>query len=174
MAAVSPFRNLITPGGFRMSVAMTNCGIAGWISDRRGYRYESIDPMTGTPWPAMPTLFLRLAASAAEEAGFADFVPDACLINRYEPGTRLTLHQDLNERDTAHPIVSVSLGLPATFFFGGLKRTDRPKRWRVENGDVAVWGGPSRMVFHGIDKLADGEHPLTGHCRLNLTFRKAL
>jgi alkylated DNA repair protein (DNA oxidative demethylase) len=172
--AGAPFRNMITPGGFRMSVAMTNCGAAGWITDRRGYRYDAIDPVTGNPWPVMPALFHRLAVDAAAAAGFPGFPPDACLINRYEPGTRLTLHQDINERDKTQPIVSVSLGLPATFFFGGLKRTDRPKRWRLESGDVVVWGGPSRMVFHGIDKLAEGEDALTARCRVNLTFRKAL
>jgi DNA oxidative demethylase len=170
----APFRHMVTPGGFRMSVAMTNCGRAGWITDRQGYRYEPLDPTTGRPWPPQPELFLRLATRAAAQGGFADFEPDACLINRYEPGARLSLHQDRNERNLAAPIVSVSLGLPATFLFGGLRRTVRPRRVRLESGDTAVWGGPARLAFHGIEPLADGDHQLTGHCRINLTFRQAL
>jgi alkylated DNA repair protein (DNA oxidative demethylase) len=174
VAAAALFRHLITPGGFRMSVAMTNCGTVGWISDRRGYRYGAEDPETGHPWPAMPALFKDLAARAAESAGYPGFAPEACLINRYEPGARLTLHQDRDEGNMSHPIVSVSLGVAATFLFGGLDRKDRPRRIRVEHGDVAVWGGPSRLAFHGIDPLKPGEHPLTGALRFNLTFRKAL
>ena len=170
----APFRHMVTPGGFRMSVAMTNCGRAGWITDRRGYRYDPVDPTTGRPWPPLPGLFRQLATRAAAEAGFAGFEPDACLINRYEPGARLSLHQDKNERDLAAPIVSVSLGLPATFLFGGLRRTDRPHRIRLESGDIAVWGGPARLAFHGVESLADGEDRLTGRCRINLTFRQAL
>jgi DNA oxidative demethylase len=170
----APFRHMVTPGGFRMSVAMTNCGRAGWITDRRGYRYEPLDPTTGRPWPPLPGLLLQLATRAAAQGGFAGFVPDACLINRYEPGARLSLHQDKNERDLAAPIVSVSLGLPATFLFGGLRRTDRPRRIKVESGDIAVWGGPTRLAFHGVEPLVDGDDPLTGRCRINLTFRQAL
>jgi alkylated DNA repair protein (DNA oxidative demethylase) len=170
----APFRHMVTPGGFRMSVAMTNCGQAGWISDRKGYRYDSFDPETGRPWPAMPAEFLKLARGAAAEAGFAGFEPDACLVNRYEPGARLTLHQDRNERDFTAPIVSVSLGLPATFLFGGDTRRERPRRMRLESGDVVVWGGPARLAFHGVAPLADGDDPLTGKYRINLTFRKAL
>lgn len=157
-----------------MSVAMTNCGRAGWVTDHTGYRYAATDPKSGRPWPVMPASFLRLAAAAAETAGFAGFVPDACLVNRYEPGTKLSLHQDRNERDMAAPIVSVSLGLPAVFLWGGLIRAERPRRLRLESGDVAVWGGPARLTFHGVDTLDDGEHPLTGACRFNLTLRKAL
>ncbi|MBI3514361.1 MAG: DNA oxidative demethylase AlkB [Proteobacteria bacterium] len=174
VVARAPLRHMITPGGFTMSVAMTNCGRAGWITDRRGYRYAATDPLSAQAWPPLPAVFDRLATRAAAAAGFAAFAADACLINRYEPGTRLTLHQDRNERDFAAPIVSVSLGLPATFLFGGLRRAARPRRIRLESGDIAVWGGPSRLVFHGIDPLADGEHPLTGRCRFNLTLRKAL
>ena len=174
IAKSAPFRHLITPGGFRMSVAMTNCGTVGWISDQRGYRYGPDDPETDRPWPAMPQLFKELAARAADAAGFPAFAPEACLINRYEPGARLTLHQDRDEGNLSHPIVSVSLGVPATFLFGGLDRKDRPRRIRVEHGDVAIWGGPSRLAFHGIDPLKPGEHPLTGVLRYNLTFRKAL
>ncbi len=170
--AAAPFRHMVTPGGHVMSVAMTNCGAYGWVTDRRGYRYEADDPLTGRPWPAMPARFHRLAADAAEAAGYAGFVPDGCLINRYERGARLTPHQDRNERDLAAPIVSVSLGLPATFLFSGTRRSDRPRRIRLESGDVAVWGGPLRLAFHGIEPLADGDHLLTGACRLNLTFRK--
>ncbi len=170
----APFRHMITPGGFRMSVAMTNCGHAGWVSDRKGYRYDLTDPLTGQPWPFMPASFRALAINAATEAGYPDFASDACLINRYEPGTRLTLHQDRNEQDYTAPIVSVSLGLPAVFQFGGNSRKDRPRRMRLESGDVVVWGGESRLAYHGIAPLKPGDHPLTGPCRINLTFRKAL
>lgn len=173
VAREAPFRHMVTPGGFRMSVAMTNCGAAGWITDRKGYRYAAQDPESGRPWPAMPRSFLDLAARAAAAAGFAGFAPDACLVNRYEPGARLTLHQDKNERDFAAPIVSVSLGLPATFLWGGLTRKVR-RRIELESGDVVVWGGPARLVFHGVDVLDDGNHPLTGRCRINLTLRRAL
>lgn len=172
--AAAPFRNMITPGGYRMSVAMTNCGDAGWVTDRRGYRYDAIDPETGQPWPKMPDVVQCVAAAAAARCGFAGFVPDGGLINRYEPGTRLSLHQDRNERDFTQPIVSISLGLPATFLFGGLRRNDRPRRLRLVSGDVVVWGGPTRLVFHGVDTLAAGEDLLTGRCRYNLTLRKAL
>lgn len=179
VAAAAPFRNMETPGGFRMSVAMTNCGAAGWITDRRGYRYSALDPLTGRPWPAMPQLFSDLAARAAAAAGFTAFAPDACLVNRYEPGARMSLHQDKNERDFGQPIVSISLGLPATFLFGGLKRSDRPKRLRLASGDVVVWGGPARLAFHGIDPLAAAKdlpaaNQPVGSCRFNLTLRQAL
>jgi len=157
-----------------MSVAMTSCGAAGWVTDRSGYRYDAFDPDTGRRWPPMPAAFLDLASSAATDAGFAAFEPDSCLINRYEPGARLSLHQDRNERDLGAPIVSVSLGLPAVFLFGAARRTDRPRRVPLESGDVAVWGGPSRLAFHGVAPLADGHHPLTGRHRINLTFRRAL
>ncbi|MBN9563515.1 MAG: DNA oxidative demethylase AlkB [Alphaproteobacteria bacterium] len=171
---VSPFRRMVTPGGYQMSVAMTNCGARGWVTDRTGYRYDALDPVSGRPWPTMPAPFRCLAVSAADVAGYAGFAPDACLINRYEPGARLSLHQDRNERDLAAPVVSVSLGLPATFLFGGPQRRDRPRRVRLESGDVVVWGGPARLAFHGIEPLADGDHALTGRCRINLTFRRAL
>jgi alkylated DNA repair protein (DNA oxidative demethylase) len=174
ITAQAPLRHMITPGGFRMSVAMTNCGAAGWITDRRGYRYQAEDPETGRPWPPLPAVFLDLADRAAGAAGFQDFVPDACLINRYEAGSRLSLHQDRNERDYTAPIVSVSLGLPALFLFGGPERNQRAKRIPLHSGDVVVWGGPSRLFFHGVDTFADGEHPLTGRYRFNLTLRKAL
>jgi alkylated DNA repair protein (DNA oxidative demethylase) len=174
ITAAAPFRNMITPGGYRMSVGMTNCGQAGWVTDRKGYRYSPVDPMTGRPWPPIPVSFRRLAAGAADEAGYSGFEPDACLINLYEPETRLSLHRDENERDMAAPIVSVSLGLPAVFLFGGSRRSDRPRRVALESGDVVVWGGPLRLVYHGVAALADGEHPLTGRRRINLTLRKAL
>ena len=151
VAGRAPFRHMVTPGGLRMSVAMTNCGAAGWITDRRGYRYAPDDPATGHPWPKLPRAFLDLAARAAAAAGFSGFVPDACLVNRYEPGARLTLHQDKNERDFAAPIVSVSLGLPAIFLWGGRERRARPRRLALESGDVVVWGGAARLVFHGVD-----------------------
>ena len=174
IAVAAPFRNMVTPGGYRMSVAMTNCGRAGWVTDRSGYRYDPVDPMTGQPWPTIPGLFRRLAGDAAAAGGFAGFEPDACLINRYEPGTKLSLHRDEDERDLTAPIVSVSLGLPAVFLFGGKKRGDRPRRIGLESGDVVVWGGPDRLVYHGVAPLAEGDDPLTGRRRINLTFRKAL
>jgi DNA oxidative demethylase len=174
IAKAAPFRQMTTPGGHVMSVAMTNCGRAGWITDRSGYRYDAVDRTTGRNWPAMPGPFRQLAERAAAIAGFDGFAPDSCLINRYEPGTRLSLHQDRNERDYAAPIVSVSLGLPAVFLFGGLRRGDRARRIRLESGDVVVWGGPARLAFHGVAPLAEGEHELTGRSRINLTFRKAL
>jgi alkylated DNA repair protein (DNA oxidative demethylase) len=169
----APFRRMFTPGGHQMSVAMTNCGSAGWVTDRSGYRYDGIDPVSGQPWPAMPMTFLELAKQAATDGGFEGFAPDACLINRYEPGARMSLHQDKDEQDFAAPIVSVSLGIPAIFLFGGLKRADKPRRYRLEHGDVVVWGGPSRLFFHGVAPLADGEHAVMGRQRINLTFRKA-
>jgi len=170
----SPFRRMTIPGGHVMSVAMTNCGQAGWVSDRSGYRYDKIDPLTGQPWPLMPSSFVALAQSAASEAGYPDFVPDVCLINRYEPGAKLSLHQDKDEMSFDSPIVSVSLGLPATFQFGGAKRTDALSKIRLEHGDIVVWGGPSRLFYHGILALKDGEHDKVGRMRLNLTFRAAL
>jgi alkylated DNA repair protein (DNA oxidative demethylase) len=174
IAAAAPFRRMMTPGGFTMSVAMTNCGAAGWVTDRSGYRYDRCDPRTGVPWPAMPPAFVDLARRAAAEADFADFWPDSCLINRYEPGARMSLHQDRNERDFAQPIVSVSLGLPAVFLFGGERRADRPRRMALRHGDVAVWGGRARQNFHGVAPLAAGVHSATGESRINLTFRAAL
>jgi alkylated DNA repair protein (DNA oxidative demethylase) len=173
IVAQAPFRHMHTPGGHQMSVAMTNCGSFGWVTDRTGYRYDPNDPETGRPWPAMPPSFRALAGQAAAEAGFEGFSPEVCLINRYAPGSRMSLHQDKDERDFGAPIVSVSLGLPAIFLFGGLKRSDKTRRFRLEHGDIAVWGGPSRLVFHGVAPLADGEHALTGRQRINLTFRKA-
>lgn len=172
IVAQSPFRRMTTPGGRLMSVAMTNCGERGWITDHTGYRYDPIDPRTGAPWPAMSPVLRDLARRAAEQGGFAGFSPDACLVNRYEPGTRLTLHQDKDELDYSAPIVSVSLGLPATFLFGGLARSDRPRRFRLVHGDVVVWGGASRLAYHGVAPLADGEHALLGRRRINLTFRR--
>jgi alkylated DNA repair protein (DNA oxidative demethylase) len=169
----APFRHMSTPGGHQMSVAMTNCGHAGWVTDRSGYRYDASDPQSGRPWPEMPSAFRELAGQAAAEAGFAGFAPDACLINRYEPGARMSLHQDRDETDFGAPIVSVSLGLPAIFLFGGLQRSDRTQRYRLQHGDIVVWGGPARLAFHGVAPLAEGEHALMGRQRINLTFRKA-
>jgi DNA oxidative demethylase len=174
VVAEAPFRHMITPGGFTMSVAMTNCGEAGWVTDRTGYRYDRFDQEGGRPWPAMPASFRTLAMKASEKAGYPDFVQDACLVNRYEPGARLSLHQDRNERDFANPIVSVSLGLPAIFQFGGLRRADPVKKYPLHHGDVAVWGGPSRLCFHGVAALKEGHHALLSATRINLTFRGAL
>jgi alkylated DNA repair protein (DNA oxidative demethylase) len=172
VADTAPFRHLVTPGGFTMSVAMTNCGRVGWVSDRKGYRYDPSDPDTGAPWPAMPVRFLDLAARAAAEGGFPNYDPDACLINRYTAGSKLGMHQDRDEKDAWSPIVSVSLGLPATFLWGGKKRGDPVRRMRLESGDVVVWGGPARFIYHGVAPLKDGQHALTGATRINLTFRK--
>jgi alkylated DNA repair protein (DNA oxidative demethylase) len=168
----APLRQLVTPGGRTMSVAMTNCGPFGWCSDRRGYRYDPLDPDSGQPWPPMPEAFLQLAADAADAAGFPGYVPDACLVNRYTPGTRLTLHQDRDEDDHVAPIVSVSLGLPATFLFGGFARGDKTLRVPLVHGDVVVWGGVDRMRFHGVLPVREGVHELLGTRRINLTFRK--
>ena len=172
--AAAPFRHMVTPGGFRMSVAMTNCGRVGWVTDRSGYRYEALDPISKRPWPALPSVFMRLAAEAAAEAGFERFQPDCCLINRYAPGTRLSLHQDKNERDFRQPIVSIALGLPAVFLFGGDHRSDGVRRIGLRSADVMVWGGNARLAYHGIAAVPDGTHPLTGRYRINLTFRNAL
>jgi len=173
VTAQAPFRHMSTPGGYQMSVAMTNCGALGWVTDRTGYRYDGIDPASGKPWPEMPSIFRELAGQAAAQAGFAGFWPEACLVNRYEPGARLSLHQDRDEKNYDEPIVSVSLGLPATFLWGGLKRSNKTVRYRLEHGDVVVWGGASRLTFHGVAPLADGDHALLGKQRINLTFRKA-
>jgi alkylated DNA repair protein (DNA oxidative demethylase) len=170
----APFRIMTTRGGYRMSVAMTNCGAAGWVSDESGYRYDAVDPATAQRWPPMPAAFAQLAAEAAQRAGFGDFTPDACLLNRYEPRARLSLHQDKNERDMKAPIVSVSLGLPAVFLFGGGRRAEPPRRVPLAHGDVVVWGGPARLFYHGVLALKDGEHRALGRCRVNLTFRRAL
>jgi alkylated DNA repair protein (DNA oxidative demethylase) len=169
----APLRHLQTPGGYTMSVAMSNCGPLGWVSDASGYRYAALDPRSNQPWPAMPACLLDLAQRAAAQAGYAHFAPDACLINQYLPGAKLSLHQDKDERDLRAPIVSVSLGLPAVFLFGTPSRKDRPQRWRLVHGDVVVWGGPSRLAYHGVNALADGDHALLGPRRLNLTFRCA-
>ncbi|HJT51978.1 MAG TPA: DNA oxidative demethylase AlkB [Nitrosospira sp.] len=173
ITAKAPFRHMITPGGFRMSVALTNCGSYGWVTDRTGYRYDAIDPDSGKPWPRMPGIFLKLAQDAAANAGFNNFRPDACLINRYEPGARLSLHQDKNERDFEAPIVSVSLGIPAVFLWGSSRRENKPLRVQLAHGDVMVWGGPARLRYHGVLPIKEGYHPLTGAHRINLTFRKA-
>lgn len=173
LLALSPLRHLVTPGGQTMSVAMSNCGPLGWVSDRNGYRYVAVDPISGLPWPAIPAEWTSLAKRAAASAGFAGFEPDACLINEYQPGARLSLHQDRDERDLSAPIVSVSLGLPAVFLFGSTSRSGKPGRYRLNHGDVVVWGGPSRLAFHGVSPLAEGDHPLLGRRRINLTFRRA-
>ncbi|MGH8800280.1 MAG: DNA oxidative demethylase AlkB, partial [Casimicrobiaceae bacterium] len=171
--AQAPFRHMVTPGGLSMSVAMTSCGAWGWVSDTTGYRYDAADPLTGRRWPAMPDAFRRLAREAAAAAGFAAFVPDACLINRYEVGAKLSLHQDKDERDFDQPIVSVSLGVPALFLFGGSRRADKTLRVPLRHGDVVVWGGPARLNYHGVLPLKAGHHPRFDGCRINLTLRKA-
>lgn len=170
--STAPFRHMETPNGFRMSVAMTNCGTKGWLTDHSGYRYTTIDPITQKSWPPMPDIFLKLAIRAASVAGFDNFIPDSCLINCYQPGAKLSLHQDKDEQSLSDPIVSVSLGLSATFLFGGLKRTDPKIKIPLNHGDVVVWGGPTRLCFHGILPIKDGKDPLLGRKRINLTFRK--
>jgi alkylated DNA repair protein (DNA oxidative demethylase) len=174
IAEAAPFRHMVTPGGQRMSVAMTNCGTAGWVSDRSGYRYDASDPESSREWPPMPGVLRDLAVQAAERAGFGRFAPDACLINRYAPGARLALHQDKNEEDLEAPVVSVSLGLPAVFLFGGMRRADPTRRVRLTHGDVVVWGGEARLRYHGVLPLKEGQHPLVGGHRINLTFRRAV
>jgi len=169
----APLRHMQTPGGFSMSVAMSNCGTLGWVTDRKGYRYSPTDPLDGSAWPPMPSSWRQAAVDAAREAGFAGFAPDACLINRYAPGAKMALHQDKDEADLNLPIVSFSFGLPACFLFGGLARGDKAQRILLEHGDVLVWGGPARLRWHGIQPIQPGQHPLTGACRLNLTFRCA-
>jgi len=173
IAAAASFRHMVTPGGHAMSVAMTNCGAAGWVSDRKGYRYARQDPQSGRPWPAMPAVWRSLAVRAAAAAGFEGFDSNSCLINRYAAKARMGLHQDKDEGEFDAPIVSVSLGLPAVFLFGGRRRRERPRRIRLESGDVVVWGGPARLNYHGVASVAAGNHPLTGDCRINLTFRHA-
>lgn len=173
VTTAAPFRRMVTQGGFEMSVAMTNCGSLGWVSDRTGYRYDPMDLISGKPWPAMPDVFLSLATDAAAAAGFDGFIPDACLVNRYQTEARLTLHQDKNERDFRQPIVSISLGVPAVFLFGGLKRSDKTRRVPLVHGDVVVWGGPDRLRYHGVLALKPGHHPLLGSDRINLTLRTA-
>jgi alkylated DNA repair protein (DNA oxidative demethylase) len=174
ISSSAPFRHMVTPGGFSMSVAMTNCGTYGWVTDRRGYRYERQDPLTGETWSPMPESFLSLAVEAASEAGYPGFLPNACLINRYEPGAKMSLHQDKDEKDFSSPIVSVSLGLPVAFQFGGLQRTDPVTKYPLQHGDVVVWGGPSRLFYHGVLTLKDGIHEKAGPFRYNLTFRHAV
>ena len=173
LLAHSPLRCMRTPGGHRMSVAMSNCGALGWVSEPDGYRYSALDPLSARPWPPMPPVFVALAAQAARRAGYAVFAPDACLINCYRPGARLSLHQDKDERDLSSPIVSVSLGLPARFLLGGLRRVERPQHLPLLHGDVLVFGGADRLRFHGVRPLEAGTHFLTGGCRVNLSFRKA-
>lgn len=173
ISEAAPFRHMKTPSGHTMSVAMTNCGSYGWVTDSKGYRYSQADPETGKFWPEMPVHFLRLAGDAAREAGFPDFLPDACLINQYVPGAKMSLHQDKDEFDLQAPIVSVSLGLPAVFMFGGIRLSDPVQRIPLMHGDVVVWGGPARLFYHGVSPLKQWMHPATGECRINLTFRKA-
>lgn len=166
IAAQAPFRHMQVPGGQSMSVAMTNCGNWGWITDPTGYRYIAEDPLSQKPWPAMPPTWQRLARDAAARVGWQDFVPDACLLNRYEPGARMGLHQDKNERDYSQPIVSVSIGASCSFQVGGLLRKDQVKSTALHDGDVVVWGADARLIHHGV-------RPVKAAVRYNLTFRKA-
>jgi len=173
ISSVAPFRHLTTRGGGSMSVAMTNAGAWGWHSDLKGYRYVEVDPVSGRKWPTMPAQFAQLAREAASTAGFEAFAPDACLVNRYQPGAQMGSHRDFDEADFSHPIVSVSIGVPATFVWYGTERSGRGRPVTVEDGDVLVWGGVARAGYHGVRKLAPAEHPATGGLRYNLTFRRA-
>ncbi|MDR9861504.1 DNA oxidative demethylase AlkB [Pseudomonas baetica] len=171
--AAAPLRHMVTPGGFSMSVGTSSCGELGWITDRSGYRYSRVDPLSGSPWPQMPAVFAKLAHSAAMEAGFSDFEADSCLINRYVPGAKMSLHQDKDENAYAAPIVSLSLGLPAMFLFGGFARSDKSQRIPLLHGDMVVWGGVDRLRFHGVLPIRQGRHSRLGEQRINLTFRVA-
>ncbi|MCF4996376.1 DNA oxidative demethylase AlkB [Pseudomonas syringae] len=166
-------RHMVTPGGFSMSVATSSCGDLGWVTDRSGYRYSTVDPLTGSRWPTMPGVFAKLAQDAARVAGFPDFAADSCLINRYLPGAKMSLHQDKDEKDYGLPIISLSLGLPAMFLFGGFARGDKSQRIPLLHGDMVVWGGVDRLRFHGVLPIKPGHHPRLGEQRINLTFRKA-
>lgn len=170
----APFRHMVTPGGFTMSAALTSCGGYGWMTDRKGYRYTPVDPQTGLPWPAIPDVFMALAQTAASACGFPGFTPDACLINRYVPGAKMSLHQDKDEQQLQWPVVSVSLGLPAVFLFGGFARQDKAQRINLLHGDVVVWGGEDRLRFHGVLPVKPGYQPQLGEQRINFTFRKAM
>lgn len=172
--ARAPFRHMVTPGGFTMSAALSSCGSFGWTTDRQGYRYSSTDPQTNQPWPPIPEALLQLAAAAAAATGFADFIPDACLINRYVPGAKMSLHQDKDEQDLQWPVVSLSLGIAAVFLFGGFERKDKSQRIALQHGDVVVWGGVDRLRFHGVLPVKPAVHPLLGEQRINITFRKAM
>ncbi|MCB9879012.1 MAG: DNA oxidative demethylase AlkB [Planctomycetes bacterium] len=169
----SPLRHMITPGGAPMAAAQSNCGALGWVADRRGYRYEACDPETGRPWPAMPQVFASLARDAAGECGYDGFDPDCCLLNRYEVGCGMGQHVDADEQDFAWPIVSVSLGLPMTFRFGGVERGGKTLPVVLQHGDVLVFGGAARRRYHGTSPLKRGVHPVLGACRVNLTLRRA-
>ncbi|WP_339533000.1 DNA oxidative demethylase AlkB [Pseudomonas mucidolens] len=171
--AQAPFRKMVTPGGFTMSAALSSCGELGWSTDRTGYRYTPLDPDSQQPWPALPDSMCQLAVAASAEAGFTLFEPDTCLINRYVPGAKMSLHQDKNERDYAAPVVSISLGLPAVFLFGGHQRSDKTQKISLFHGDVVVWGGVDRLRFHGVLPIKEGTHPQMGPQRINLTFRMA-
>lgn len=170
----APFRHMVTPGGFTMSAALSSCGNYGWMTDRKGYRYTPTDPQTGLPWPAIPEVFMKLARTAALTCGFPGFMPDACLINRYVPGAKMSMHQDKDEQQLQWPVVSVSLGLPAVFLFGGFARQDKAQRINLLHGDVVVWGGEDRLRFHGVLPIKPGYQPQLGEQRINFTFRKAM
>ncbi len=174
ITAVAPFRKMKTPSGLSMSAELTSCGKYGWISDQQGYRYSKSDPLNNNAWPKLPELFFKFGREAAKKAGFSDFKPDVCMINRYAPASKMSLHQDRNERDFSEkaPIVSLSLGVPANFYFGGLERSDPTIKIPLIHGDVVVWGGKSRLCFHGVGVIKDDYHPMLGNFRINLTFRK--
>jgi len=172
--AQAPLRTMHTPSGLPLSVQTTSCGDAGWVSDAYGYRYARRNSFAQKRWPAMPKAFSTLAQQAASAAGFKHYVPDSCLINVYNVGAKMSLHQDKNEKDFSQPIVSVSLGLPATFLLGGLARENATQKIQLIHGDIIVWGGPARLFFHGVLPIKAGRHPLLGERRINLTFRNAL
>lgn len=171
--ATYPPQQMFTPMGYKMSVRSTSMGDAAWVGTKKGYGYASIDTAINQALPPLPSTFLSLANHAATEAGYNDFTPDSCLINCYDIGSKMGLHQDKDERDFNQPIVSVSLGIPATFLFGGAKRSDKPTQIPLTHGDVVVWGGASRLFYHGVQTIKPNKHPLLGELRCNLTFRKA-
>lgn len=173
VVAQSPLRRLIVPNGRPMRIEMTNCGLVGWVNIDGRYRYSRVDPLTGRSWPGMPATFRRIAGAAASAAGYPDFQPAVCIINRYAVGADLQMHQDRDDTQDRQPVVSVSLGLPAIFHFGGQGRGEKPLTIPLDDGDVVVWGGASRMHRHGVAPVAPGVHPRTGAYRYNLTFRTA-
>jgi len=166
--SAAPLHHATTPTGLPMGVMVSDCGTPEAF--RR--RWDPANPAVRQMWPPMPRALLDFSLRCAVRAGFPLFRPDTCHVNRYQAGTKLGLHQDRHECDMSQPIVSVSFGLECVFLLGGLERTDSPKRILLEHGDVIVWGGPSRMRFHGVQPLKPGHHPLTGPYRYNLTFRK--
>ncbi|THJ30850.1 DNA oxidative demethylase AlkB [Lampropedia aestuarii] len=169
----SPLYQMATPGGKPLSVRTTSCGTHGWSSDPTGYSYVRHHPLTDQAWPEIPAAWSALATEAAQEAGFAQFAPDTCLINQYGLDSKMALHQDRSEQDLRQPVVSISLGMSALFLWGGMQRSDKPAHVLLHHGDMVVWGGVDRLRFHGIKHLTGAPHPQLGAMRYNLTLRRA-